>query len=49
MFYQGLYSEGQVEVDLRGILKRIREKNENFKYGEGGLRKKNLIEIVNFL
>ena len=40
MFYQGLYSEGQVEVDLRGILKRIREKNENFEDGGGKLEKK---------
>ena len=49
LFYQGLYSEGLVEVGLRGILKRIREKkNEGFKDG-GGLEKESLIEIVNFL
>ena len=50
LFYQGLYSEGPVEVGLRGILKRIREKkNEGFKAGGGGLKRESLIEIVNFL
>ena len=48
MFYQSLYSEGQVEVDSRGILKRIRIKADNPEDGWGGLEKKNLIEIVNF-
>ena len=52
MFYQSLYSEGQVEVGSRGILKRIRARKKTDSPdigGGGGLEKKILIEIVNFL
>ena len=51
MFYRSLYSEWQVEVDSRGILKKDPGKKTGSPDmgGGGGLEKKILIEIVNFL
>ena len=51
MFYRSLYSEGQVEVDSRGILKEdpVEKIGSTDMGGGGGLEKKILIEIINFL